>query len=241
MLAKGQLLILTNSLYGKRPRFCSHVTDFFASPVLYPICLPSRLDSLLCGVNPCALPPLFLQFSLSPLPHSPPVSRQDGSTGSIHGTVFDPSIRRIAGASVALVNTATGFRYQQPTNGQGQFAFELLPPGNTPRVTSEAMSPQLSQTLHVDIGGVTDIAFQMTLAGWRLEFTAESFNLFNRLNRRYQITDDGLMSNQAQFNFGTKRLGINYFPAYYQVPTNFMKATSAYAPRQLQFAMRLGF
>ncbi len=166
---------------------------------------------------------------------------QDGSTGSIHGTVFDPSIRRIAGASVALVNTATGFRYQQPTNGQGQFAFELLPPGNKPRVTSEAMSPQLSQTLHVDIGGVTDIAFQMTLAGWRLEFTAESFNLFNRLNRRYQITDDGLMSNQAQFNFGTKRLGINYFPAYYQVPTNFMKATSAYAPRQLQFALRLGF
>jgi len=77
---------------------------------------------------------LFLQFSLSPLPHSTPVSRQDGSTGSIHGTVFDPSIRRIAGASVALVNTATGFRYQQPTNGQGQFAFELLPPGNTPRV-----------------------------------------------------------------------------------------------------------
>src|SRR5713101_1299657 len=77
MLAKGQLLILTNSLYGKRPRFCSHVTDFFASPVLYPICLPSRLDSLLCGVNPCALPPLFLQFSLSPLPHSPPpVSRR---------------------------------------------------------------------------------------------------------------------------------------------------------------------
>ena len=54
---------------------------------------------------------------------------QDVSTGAIHGTVFDPSIRRIAGASVALVNSATGFRYQQPTNGRGQFAFELLPPG----------------------------------------------------------------------------------------------------------------
>jgi len=77
--------------------------------------------------------------------------------------------------------------------------------------------------------------------GWRLEFTAESFNLFNRLNRRFQITDEGLMSNAARFQFGTKHLGINYFPAYYQVPTNFMKATSAYAPRQLQFALRLGF
>jgi len=67
--------------------------------------------------------------------------------------------------------------------------------------------------------------------GWRLEFTVESFNLFNRLNARYRITDDGLMNNQAPFNtnYGTKKLGINYFPAYYQVPTNFMKATSAYA------------
>jgi hypothetical protein len=77
--------------------------------------------------------------------------------------------------------------------------------------------------------------------GWRLEFTAESFNLFNRLNARYQPTDDGLMSNAATFNYGTKKLGNNYFPAYYQVPTKFLKAASAYAPRQVQFALRLGF
>lgn len=77
--------------------------------------------------------------------------------------------------------------------------------------------------------------------GWKLEFTAESFNLLNRLNRRFQITDNGLMSNAAQFNFGTKHIGINYFPAYYQVPTNFMQATNAYAPRQVQLALRLGF
>ena len=91
---------------------------------------------------------------------------QDNSTGAIHRTVFDLSIRRIAGANVALVNSATGFRYEQSTNSQGQFAFELLPPGEyTARVTSEGMSPQLSETLHVDVGGVTEIAFEMTLAG----------------------------------------------------------------------------
>ncbi len=77
--------------------------------------------------------------------------------------------------------------------------------------------------------------------GKTLEFAAESFNLFNRLNSRFQLTTDGAVSNAAQFNYGTKHIGINYFPAYYQVPTNFMRATNAYAPRQLQFAMRLRF
>jgi hypothetical protein len=77
--------------------------------------------------------------------------------------------------------------------------------------------------------------------GFKLEFTAESFNLLNRLNSRFQFTDDGALSNAASFNFDTKHIGINYFPAYYQVPTNFMKATNAYAPRQVQFALRLAF
>jgi hypothetical protein len=104
-----------------------------------------------------------------------PCLAQDVSSGAIHGTVFDPAIRRIAGARVALVNSATGFRYEQPTNGQGQFAFELLPPGDyTARVTAEGMSPQISKPLHVDIGGVTDIAFQMTLAAARESVTVSA-------------------------------------------------------------------
>ena len=75
----------------------------------------------------------------------------------------------------------------------------------------------------------------------KLDFTAESFNLLNRLNKRFRLTDDGALSNAAQFNYGTKRLGISRFPAYYQVPTNFMRATSAYAPRQIQLSLRFGF
>jgi len=60
------------------------------------------------------------------------------------------------------------------------------------------------------------------------------------LNRRFQLTDNGALS-VAKFNYGTKHIGINYFPAYSQVPTNLAKATIAYAPRQVQLSLRVGF
>jgi hypothetical protein len=74
---------------------------------------------------------------------------------------------------------------------------------------------------------------------FKLEFTAESFNMFNRDNQRVQITDDGFQSNGVQFVQTTKHIGINYFPAHYRFPANFLRATNAYAPRQVQFAFRL--
>lgn len=77
--------------------------------------------------------------------------------------------------------------------------------------------------------------------GLKVDLTAESFNLFNRLNRRFQLTDDGSLSNAAQFLYGSKQIGSRFYPAYYQVPTNFMKTTTAYAPRQVQFSLRVGF
>jgi hypothetical protein len=43
----------------------------------------------------------------------------------------------------------------------------------------------------------------------KLDFTAESFNLFNRMNRRFRLTDDGAMSNTAQFNYGTNTWAIS--------------------------------
>jgi hypothetical protein len=55
---------------------------------------------------------------------------QDASTGAIRGTVVDSSGRRIVGASVALVNTATGFRHSTKSDSEGVFAFQLLPAGN---------------------------------------------------------------------------------------------------------------
>jgi hypothetical protein len=75
----------------------------------------------------------------------------------------------------------------------------------------------------------------------KLELIAESFNLFNRNNQRVQITDDGFQSNIGDFVLIDKQIGINYFPAHYRRPTNFLKATDAYAPRQVQLALKLIF
>jgi hypothetical protein len=77
--------------------------------------------------------------------------------------------------------------------------------------------------------------------GWKLELIGESFNLLNRDNKRFQLTSDGLVSNAAQFFQTGKLIGTRYFPAIYQIPTNFMKSNGAYAPRQLQLALRLMF
>jgi len=76
---------------------------------------------------------------------------------------------------------------------------------------------------------------------YRLELTGESFNLFNRDNQRYVVTDNGFYNSAGQFVQLTKQVGVTYYPAYYQRPTSFMRATSAYAPRQMQVAMRLIF
>ncbi len=76
---------------------------------------------------------------------------------------------------------------------------------------------------------------------YRLELMAESFNLFNRDNKRYGVSDNGFWNSAGQFVSYSKRAGGSYYPAYYQQPTSFMKAMSAYAPRQVQMSLRLLF
>jgi len=75
----------------------------------------------------------------------------------------------------------------------------------------------------------------------KLDLVAESFNLFNRDNQRVTVSDDGFLGTGGQFLLIDKRIGINYFPAHYQKPANFLRATDAYAPRQVQVALKLGF
>jgi hypothetical protein len=95
-----------------------------------------------------------------------PAFGQDGGTGAIHGTVFDPAGGPIGQASIVAINTATGVRYSATSDPEGRFALDLLPPGDySARVVADKMSPQITPELHIDVGGRTQLDFHLTIAG----------------------------------------------------------------------------
>jgi hypothetical protein len=74
-----------------------------------------------------------------------------------------------------------------------------------------------------------------------LNFIAESFNLFNRTNSRVQISDDGFYNSAGQFvAYSTTVKGTRY-PGEFLMNSQFLTATNAYAPRQVQLSLRLSF
>lgn len=91
---------------------------------------------------------------------------QDSSTAVIRGRVIDVNGGTIGGATVALVNAETGFRYSGTTDPEGRFAFEQLPPGDyAGRATADHMSPQITPKLRADVGGITTLEFRLAVAG----------------------------------------------------------------------------
>ena len=76
---------------------------------------------------------------------------------------------------------------------------------------------------------------------YKLNLVAESFNLFNRDNQRLTITSNGLVTSATTFVSNSVTANIAPYPGYYTLPTNFMKPTAAYAPRQIQLALKFIF
>jgi hypothetical protein len=77
--------------------------------------------------------------------------------------------------------------------------------------------------------------------GYRLDLTADSFNLFNRDNQRVTITTGGLTVNATTFVQSSTNAGIAPYPGYYQLPTNFLRPNAAYPPRQIQLGVKMVF
>jgi outer membrane receptor protein involved in Fe transport len=82
---------------------------------------------------------------------------------------------------------------------------------------------------------------------YKLDLTAESFNLFNRDNQRVTITSNGLVSSASTFvqsyvtSTPTASSTAAPYPGYYELPGNFTKPSAAFAPRQIQLALKLIF
>ncbi|HTT25112.1 MAG TPA: carboxypeptidase-like regulatory domain-containing protein [Candidatus Sulfotelmatobacter sp.] len=80
------------------------------------------------------------------------VQAQDSATGTIRGTVVDPSGARVSQALVVVVNSGTGVRYTATSDSEGHFAFDVLPPGDySARLEAPGMSPQVTPQMHVDV------------------------------------------------------------------------------------------
>ncbi|HEU5452756.1 MAG TPA: TonB-dependent receptor, partial [Terriglobales bacterium] len=75
----------------------------------------------------------------------------------------------------------------------------------------------------------------------QLELSAESFNLFNRNNQRVQISDDGFLNSAGTFVPGVVVSQGRRYAASYRQSQGFLQPTNAYAPRQVQLALRLRF
>jgi hypothetical protein len=73
----------------------------------------------------------------------------------------------------------------------------------------------------------------------RLELIAESFNLLNRDNQRLTIDDTGFDTTAANFVQTTRTVNNTQYPAHFESLSSFLKPTSAFAPRQVQFALRI--
>jgi hypothetical protein len=76
---------------------------------------------------------------------------------------------------------------------------------------------------------------------YKLNLVAESFNLFNRDNQRVAITSNGMVANASTFVQSSVRANLAPYPGYYELPNNFMKPNAAYAPRQIQLALKFVF
>jgi hypothetical protein len=116
------------------------------------------------------------------------------TTSTIFGSVTDPSLSVIPGASLTLTNTATEARYQATSDAQGAFTFAFLPPGpyrleaaatgfkafTQPGLTLRA-NEQFSLTVRLEIGAAAD---QVTVEADPVVLENVSPTITDRLTRQ---------------------------------------------------------
>jgi len=75
----------------------------------------------------------------------------------------------------------------------------------------------------------------------KLEAMMDVFNTFNHLNPLYTVTESGYITVAASFVPIPVTINGVIYPGYYSKNANYLKPQNAYAPRQIQFAVKLRF
>src|SRR5258708_10173836 len=101
--------------------------------------------------------------------------RAQSTNGSLSGRIADPSKAVTACAKISLINTATNFRYETPTNPSGEYYLTNLPPGLYRLEIEKPGFKKLIKpdvTLHVQ--DAMELNFALTLGSTSETITVES-------------------------------------------------------------------
>lgn len=95
-----------------------------------------------------------------------PVVAQQISSGTIQGTVTDPSAALVPEAEVEAKNLDTNLTRKLSTDADGRFVFLLLPPGRyTVTVTKQGFATLIQENVNLTVGQIINLSLGLQLAG----------------------------------------------------------------------------
>ena len=138
---------------------------------------------------------------------------------------------RLAGVTTAGSGRPVNARITGDANGDNNLYNDRLPGASRNNLTGPNYF-----TLNLRLAR----SFYLTQR-FRMEALAESFNLLNRRNLRVDTSDDGYLNTAGDFVPWDVQADTTRYPAHFRLTTAGLRPTSAYAPRQVQFSLRLRF
>ncbi len=114
----------------------------------------------------CALLITMLLVGSTILLPSPALAQSQASTGQIAGVVKDATGAVVGGATVSLVNPATGFKQSLTTSDTGFYRAVLLPPGRyNVTVSAKGFQEGAANNVDVGVGRTLDLNFDLSVSG----------------------------------------------------------------------------
>jgi hypothetical protein len=105
-----------------------------------------------------------------------PLGYTQTATTTVRGLITDPTGAVVSDATVVLSDPSTGFAQQHKSNGQGEYNFQQVPPGNYQiTVTAPGFDTQLTQaTLLVDQPATINVNMAIGSSSQTVEVSAEA-------------------------------------------------------------------